>query len=556
MKKRSYVVRRGCAMLCGAVVLMTAVLPARASSDQVERRSDGIEITWEDQARTKGYVSKVPSTFSGDNGTWTVPDGVYKIEDEAIEGGTNDKVRQIMLPASFETKEYSASGEDVHDIFDKFVSLTALDVKDGNAHFSALNGVLYSRDTRTIVEYPVGRTSIDLGTYNDNGQQKAPEPTRIGKWAFSGLNLKDFNLPSSVTDYESHALTGLKGVDRMVLPSKPAMLKSYTFEDTGFKEINVPNNIDGKSIAANWIVTDHDMTVTIPDTITSIDDNAIVRKNDNVKVTVRAPKGSAGEDYVKKMNNSNITYEETQASSNSSSSASTGSSASGSGKKAEINNQVTNMDQKNKVSARVNGGSATEDNAYTLVVKDSAGNNLKRKITMDSKTSLIAYDLSLVDKDGKEVKDFNNVEVTLPVPSNMDRSKGRIDVVTLNSRDELEELRTSVKQDGDAVTATFVTNHFSEFGIRYVQDSAASSTTSTTSSSAASASTNRASTVATTSTGRGTSGGTSSRSSGSSSDMPRTGDSETYNTILMTMGGLVTVMVMVLLFTHDAKRKR
>lgn len=547
MKRTRTLLRRGSAVVFGAVLLLSKVLPVQATGNNTETRSDGIEITWENTDKTKGYVSKIPSTFSGSGGTWEIPDGVYKIEDEAIEGGTNDKVRRILLPASFETKEYSASGTDVHDIFDKFTALTDLDVKDGNANFSALNGVLYSRDTKTIIEYPVGRTSIELGTYNDNGTQRDPQPTRIGKWAFSGLNLKDFSLPSSVTDYEEHALTGLKGVDRMVLPSKPAMLKSYTFEDTGFKEINVPNNIDGKSIAANWIVTDHDLTVTIPDTITQINDNAIVRKNDNVKVTIRAPKGSAAEDYVKKLNNSNVTYEETSGSS-SSSSASTGAST-GSGKAAEINNQVTNMDNKNKVSARVNGGTGSSSDAYTLVVKDSAGNNLKRKITLDSKTSLIAYDLSLVDKDGKEVTNFNNVEVTLPVPSNMDRTKGVIDVVTINAQDTLETLRTSVKQDGDAVTATFITSHFSEFGIRYVQDSAASNTASTGSTASSTAST-RSSTAATTATGAG---GTTPRSSGG--DMPRTGDTETYQTILMTMGALFAVMLTVMFMTRGAKRK-
>ena len=534
--------------LSAFLALSGTVLPVQAAD--VEKRTDGIEITWEDSSKTKGYVSKIPSTFSGQNGTWTVPEGVYKIEDEAIDGGTNDKIKKIYLPKSFETKEYTASGTDIHDIFDKFPSLTDIDVHGENKNFAALNGVLYSADRNTIIEYPVGRTSIDLGTYTENGQTKNPEPKRIGKWAFSGLNLKDFALPSSVTDYEEHALTGLKGVDRMVLPSKPAMLKSYTFEDTGFKEINVPNNIDGKSIAANWIVTDHDMTVTIPDTVTKVDDNAIVRKNDNVKVTVRAPKDSAAENYVKKLNNSNITYEETAAS-NSSANASTGSS-NGSGKTATVNNQVTNMDNKNKVSAKVNGGDASQE--YTLLVKDSAGNNLKRKITLDSKTSLIAYDLSLVDKDGKPVTNFNNVEVTLPVPSNMDRSKGVIDVVTINSQDTLETLRTSVKEDGGAVTATFVTSHFSEFGIRYVQDSAASNTASTV---ASTGSSNAATTASTTASGTGTtnrSGGTTPRSS--SGDMPKTGDAETYRILLVTMGGLFTAMMLVMLMTGGAKRRR
>ncbi|MBQ9511894.1 MAG: leucine-rich repeat protein [Lachnospiraceae bacterium] len=544
MRKLTGLAKRMCTAALSASLILTQGLTVLATeTNQKETRSDGIEITWEDTARTKGYVSKVPSSFSGSNGTWTVPDGVYKIEDEAIDGGTNSRVTKILLPESFETKEFSASGNDIHDIFDKFTALTDIDVDAKNKNFAALNGVLYSADRKTIIEYPVGRTSIDLGTAANAADN--PAPTRIGKWAFSGLKLKDFSLPSSVTDYEEHALTGLEGVDRMVLPSKPAMLKSHTFENTGFKEIVIPNNIDGNSIAKNWLVTDHDVTVTIPNTITSIADDAIVLNN-NAKLTVKAPKDSAAEKLVTKLNNANITFEETAAGNGASNNASTNSSGTSGGKTAQVNNQVTNMDNKNKVSAKVNG--ATGNDEYTLVVKDSAGNNIKKLVPLDSKTSLMAYDLSLVDKDGKEVTNFNNVEVTLPVPSNMDRSKGTIDVVTVNSRGTLETLRTSVKEDGGAVTATFVTSHFSEFAIRYVQDNAsvAASTASTTSAAAAS----------TTTTGSGT-GRTNTMPRNSSGDMPRTGDAETYQIMLMTMGALFGAMMLVMLATHGAgKRNR
>ena len=122
----------------------------------------------------------------GKTGSYTIPDGVTTIADWSFE--TCSGLPHLTIPDSVT----SIGG----DAFYACKSLTWIEVNEGNALYSSLDGVLFNKDQTILTAYPAGRT----------GSYTIPDSvTTIGYSAFQTCHgLTSVTIPDSVTTLEDY----------------------------------------------------------------------------------------------------------------------------------------------------------------------------------------------------------------------------------------------------------------------------------------------------------------------------------------------------------------
>ena len=89
-------------------------------------------------------------------------------------------------------------------------SLTQILTASDNPYYNSVDGVLYSKDMKTIVRYPAGKTNV--------AYQVVDGVATIGEKAFSGCSkLYSVNLPDSVYTIERYAFSGCSALETMSL---------------------------------------------------------------------------------------------------------------------------------------------------------------------------------------------------------------------------------------------------------------------------------------------------------------------------------------------------
>lgn len=191
--------------------------------------------------------------------------------------GSDEKqiYKTISLPA---TVEYiSGNGP-----FSICTMLTEIKVDSANEHYTAVDGVLYSKDKTEIVCYPARRTGTsyaipegvkklhhsafyftelseitfpstleEMGpfavgsnrrlTKADLGNTKLKE---ISDYGFAYCNtLSDVTLPDTLININGAAFAGCKLLTDIELPDKLSLIAQYAFIDTGLKQITIPESV-------------------------------------------------------------------------------------------------------------------------------------------------------------------------------------------------------------------------------------------------------------------------------------------------------------------------
>lgn len=189
---------------------------------------------------------------------YTLPEGAKTIEEECS-FGYDCQVERLILPASFE----SFNGANLfRTVIREFV------VDENNPHLKAVDGVLFTRDGKTLVAYPPGRTDEFY---------RVPEGTeRIGDWAFSvNEHLVRIEMPDSLKFIGDYAFDECEKLKSVRLPASMESLGENAF---GFcyelEEITLPEGI----AALPWqaLVYDHlSGALHIPHTVKDIGGEAL-----------------------------------------------------------------------------------------------------------------------------------------------------------------------------------------------------------------------------------------------------------------------------------------
>ena len=259
-------------------------------------------------------------TFSGCTSlvSVTIPDGVTSIGDYAFSGCSS--LVSVTIPDSV-TSIYSYTFSECFSLvsvtipdsvasissgaFSGCISLISIVVAEGNTAYCSVDGVLFSKDMKTLIQYPVGRS--------DDSYIIPDSVTSIGDWAFYGCSslvsivigngvnsigksafyrctgLRDLTIPISVNAVESNehpVFSGCTNIEKVTFTPGTGKEYDYGVDSSSpsenyyvctpwyysravLKEVVIE---DGVTSIGNWVFSGCSslVSVTIPDSVTSI----------------------------------------------------------------------------------------------------------------------------------------------------------------------------------------------------------------------------------------------------------------------------------------------
>lgn len=257
MKK---VIRNVIAVLLCVTGLLLLVLPFDAMNAATDRNDfvfDGstlvkyhgneADLTLPDTVRTIGK-----DVFSGNISlrNVTIPEGVRTIDYAAFENCTN--LKTVSIPKSVRTIGSSAfSGctslyrisipEKVETlgsgVFAGCTSLSSIPVADENMNFICQDGVVYSGNGKTLVQYLAGRPSTTY-VFPDSIE-------KIEEYAFWGAsNLTGISISNRVKEIPEYAFSNCSGLSTVIIPTSVTRLNAYSFADCpNLRSIMIPTSV-------------------------------------------------------------------------------------------------------------------------------------------------------------------------------------------------------------------------------------------------------------------------------------------------------------------------
>lgn len=187
-----------------------------------------------------GVVSVHPKAFSGCTAL-SAFEATEANERFSTQNGllyTKDGTRLVLCPpaAAGTVRIESAVTEISLDAFSASSGIEAFSVAGGNSAFTERNGVLYSKDMRTLFRCAPAR---------ENEVSVADGVTRIGKRAFDGCTkLRAVTLPESITELEELSFGSCKALTELTLPAQLTTIgKQAFFGCTALDSLAIPANV-------------------------------------------------------------------------------------------------------------------------------------------------------------------------------------------------------------------------------------------------------------------------------------------------------------------------
>lgn len=204
-----------------------------------------------------------------------IPNSVEEIMDRAFDGCI--ELRTFMLPASVKRVGHGAIP---HGEFSKLESIL---VAPENQSYCSVDGVLYTKDKKTLISCPV--------RYNRSTLAVPDGVEEIAAGAFDGCKIiKKILLPDSVKRIGPKAFFCMPNLNKVVLPSRLEEICEETFAScTKLRNITWPKNL--KKIGNDAFSKCGFSRITIPDGVHTIGDYAFETVREEAYFGKRLPSG-------------------------------------------------------------------------------------------------------------------------------------------------------------------------------------------------------------------------------------------------------------------------
>ena len=175
-----------------------------------------------------------------------LPQGIASIGNLAF--SACEALESVSLPASV-----TSIGRDAFDP----PNLLSVNVDQGNAVYSSVDGVLFSKDKKTLIFYPKGKSgsfAIPSGVKvigksafawcsNLTGVTIPDGVEKIEERAFDISGITSLELPDSVTEIEDYAFNNCQSLTCVKLSSKLAKIGNYAFYATVMSSLVIPASV-------------------------------------------------------------------------------------------------------------------------------------------------------------------------------------------------------------------------------------------------------------------------------------------------------------------------
>ncbi|MBD5285625.1 MAG: leucine-rich repeat protein [Bacteroides sp.] len=210
--------------------------------------------------------------------SFSIPSSVMNITSLAFSGDST-KIKTITVPASVTNIEFQAFG--------LCNSLVNINVDNNNLYYSSDNGILYSKDRTTLIQYPNGKLEESFSI---------PDfVTTIATDAFYDSKLKNVILPNSMTAVSPHAFDRAWSLTNVTIPNSVITIETSAFNQcTELRDIVIPNSvieIGDHAFSMCYELTD----VLIPNSVTKIDRHAFSWCTKMTNITIPSSVSYIGE---------------------------------------------------------------------------------------------------------------------------------------------------------------------------------------------------------------------------------------------------------------------
>ena len=187
-----------------------------------------------------------------------IPNTVTSIDMYAFRGCVN--LTSIDIPASVT----DMGGSYVYDVFSSCTSLTSINVAEDNLQYCSVDGAVYTKDGRTLLCCPAGKSSIE---FSENVKE-------IGMYAFTCCPFTSLTIPEGVTRISSYVFDGCENLKSVTLPASLESFSGSVFAGfcSSLTGIYVAkDNPNYKSIAGVVYSKDGSELVRCPNGVSSMD---------------------------------------------------------------------------------------------------------------------------------------------------------------------------------------------------------------------------------------------------------------------------------------------